>query len=131
MAAFEGAGTTVAFAGAPVGLTAEIIDIAGGEMTREVINVTTYADTGGEVFIPARNHDPGEYQCQILFDPSVDVSALMALPKAALTITHSDAGAAAWVVDAILANFGHVSPYQDRALATITFKLSGAIAVTP
>jgi len=101
-------------------------------LQRAAVPVTTYATTGGRQYEPGEVYEPGQLECELLFDPD-DTPSLLALGTSeTVTVTYTNAGASTWAANGFMTDFSIVGGDGDeRVRASCTIKLSGNITVTP
>lgn len=126
MAAVVGTGLAITFSS---GFLAEMYDFQHSGLERASIPSSTFATTGGMTFEAGKLYDPGEISGTIHHDPT-------ALPPIAdvaetVTVTYPDAGAATWAASGFMTAYEQTAELEDRIVANVTIKLSGAITVTP
>ncbi len=118
----NGTGITMAFQS---GLIAEILSVQRSGVARGSIPASHHGTVGGEVFIPAKNYDPGEIRVEFAFDPSQDYISIMQAAAESVVLTHPDPGAATETVSAFATGLEWGVPYEDRMTGTATLKASG------
>lgn len=126
----QGSGVAITF---DSGFLGAIKSLSWDGITREVIDVTTFATTGGKAFELSELYDAGEIEAEILFDPD-DVPKVMvsgAQASESATVTWSDSGGTTWAVGVLASAFSvSAGDAVDRVLASCTLKCTGAITVT-
>lgn len=122
MAAYDGSGTTITFGTS--GYSAALISIDGPGVSREAIDSTTMATTGGHDFIPADLYDGGEVE--LVFE--WDGSASPPIDDAAETLTIDWGGTGnSMSFSAFCTNFKPGASIGERMTASMTCKVTGVI----
>lgn len=129
--AFNGTGTTIAFAS---GFLAQILDINGPALGRIAINTShmlSATTTSGpyHTYIPGALVEGGELSIQIAYDPGATIPIASAAET--VTITWSDTGAATAAFSGFMTAFNIRTPLEGRATADVTIKVAGKITFTP
>lgn len=125
----QGTGITVTF---DTGYLGSIQSMSWSGITREVIEVTTFATAGGRSFELSDLYDAGEIECEILFDPSDAPKILSSAASETVTVTFSDSGTTAWAASGLMSGLTISAPEAaGRVMATATLKLSDEITITP
>ena len=121
-----GTGTTITFGTS--GFTAEVMSVAGNDMTREDIDVTHMGSTNYREFIPSKLVDGGTLELEISFDPDSQPP----ITGAAETITVNFPTPAGGTTPADLEFTGYVNSWsftaglEEKMEATITIKVDGS-----
>lgn len=127
MAADVGTGTTIGFG--TTGFTAEIMNVDGAAMTREVIDTSHMGSTTWRTFIPGDLSDPGEVTFEFNFDP--DEQPPINAPAETITITfpvpQGMAAGATLVGTGFISSWEFSDPFEDKMTGTATIKWSGAL----
>lgn len=129
--AITGQGTTLNHGG----LIADVVSISTPSVsvaTLDTTNITSIHRT----FI-AGTIDSGEMSVEIMYDPNSDAdietswdSNAVAAPTAATTtITFADSGNSTFIFQAILTGFEANVAIDEKVTATLTFKVTGSIAL--
>lgn len=124
----QGAGVSIAF---DSNFLATATSFSWEGLSREPIDVTTLATTGGKVYEPADIYDPGTFSAEILFDPD-DAPSIQALAATeTLTVTWTDSGGTTWACSAFMTEFSvNAADNEDRVRASVQGKFTGAITIT-
>lgn len=121
---FIGTGTTITWNGA----IAEVLDVTPPGMSRESVQSSHMGSTVAHTFLPTVLYDAGELSIEMAFLPSF-ASAFLATVGTAV-ITFPDSGATVWTFEAFATGYEPADPLEDRMTATLTLKVTGAIAIT-
>lgn len=123
-----GAGIIVTFSS---GFVAELLSVDGPNITRDAIDTTSSLDTW-KLMIPSAFTDPGEFTCEMNFDPD-DTPPIVDVAET-ITITYpiavGETAGATWSASGFMTSFSPSTPIEDRMTATATFQLSGVITFT-
>lgn len=111
--------------------TAEILSVTWSGISREAIETTYMGTTTARTFAAGELYDPGEVTFEVAFDPGASATLPVAAAAGTITVTHTDTGAATWAATGFATSMEWTVPLEDRSTASITYKLSGAITVTP
>ncbi|MBV7671372.1 outer capsid protein Hoc [Streptomyces halstedii] len=107
---------------------ADITNLSGPGLTRETLDVTSHGSPGGWMEFLGGLKDPGEVSADINYQPTLH-DLLVAdfddkVPRN-YQIVFPDEDATTWAFPAILTGFEPEAPYDDKAAASLTFKVSG------
>ena len=111
--------------------TAEILSASLSGLSREAIDTTHMGSTTARSFIPSELYDAGEITFEVAFEPGASATLPVSAAAGTITVTHTDTGAATWADSGFCTNMEWTVPLEDRATASITYKLTGAWTVTP
>jgi len=134
MAVDVGTGATFVFGTVAVAL--EITSIETSGVSREAIDVTTLATTGGRTFIPGDLYDPGEIALEGFLDPNLGDALITKIGavKETCTITFpipaGGASGATFVASGFLTEFDTSTPLEEEMTFSATIKLSDDITWT-
>lgn len=117
-----GTGLTVTFS---TGFLAEILNGKWTGYERKSIDTSHMGTTTAMTFTPGSLADPGQLECEILFDAGTKPPINSAAES--VTVTYSDAST--WAASGFMTNFDWESPLEDRMTATATIKFSGDVTV--
>ena len=117
-----GTGLTVTFS---TGFLAEILTGKWTGYERPVIETSHMGTTTAMTFIPGSLANPGQLECELLFDPSTKPPINSAAET--VTVTYSDAST--WAASRFMSEFEWESPLEDRQTANATIKFSGDVTV--
>jgi hypothetical protein len=110
------------------GFFAEIIDFNWTGMSRESVDTSNFASTGGRTFVPGTLYDGGEVQVEMIFDPETSPLVPLAAAAETVTVTFSDpAPASTMAADMFMTGFEIAGPLEDRMTATATLKVAGTV----
>lgn len=124
----QGTGISITF---DTGFLGSILSMSWTGISREVIEVTTFATAGGRSFELSDLYDAGEIECEILFNPADAPKVLSSAASETVTVTYSNSGATTWAASGLLRNIDVSAPEAiGRVLATATLKLTDEITVT-
>jgi hypothetical protein len=87
--------------------------------------------TTARTFLAGSLYDAGEVTFECALNPGASSTLPVASAAGTLTVTHKDTGAATWAATAFCTGFEWTTPLEERPTCSITYKLSGAITVTP
>lgn len=127
MAVTVGTGATLTFTGQTFNLTS--ISMTG--MSRDSIETSHLATTGGKTFIPGDLYDPGSIECEFIMDDApnaseADIEGFLGLTAAAFTVT-MDSGQGNWQGTAFCTDVNFTMPLEDLATGSLTLKITGDI----
>jgi hypothetical protein len=120
-----GTGTTIAFGTS--GFTAEVMSVAGNDITREDIEVTNMASTNYREFIPSKLVDAGSIEMEISFDPNSQPPIAGAAEVITITFPLPAGGAtpATLVFSGYVNSWSWTSTMEEKMEGTITIKIDG------
>lgn len=119
--------TGITLVGGTTGAIGEILSLDGPELTREAIESTHYGTTTARTFEPGTLYDPGEITGTL----QVDTSSLPDIAAVAETWTLTFPSGGTWAASGFMtAHQVTTSGIEDRAEASFTIRLSGAVTVT-
>jgi len=124
----EATGMTIAFQS---GILAEILDVQRTGRARTAIPTSHFGTVGAKTYMPAKNHDGGQWVVQIHADPLNDVQAAMVAAEETVTLVWPDAGATNEVAQGFLVGHDTGAPFEDRATETWTIQITGDTTITP
>ena len=128
MAAYVGTGLTVTGGS---DFNAEILSVSWSGLSRPAIDTTYMGTTTARTFLAGSLYDAGEVTFECALNPGASSTLPVASAAGTLTVTHKDTGAATWAATAFCTGFEWTTPLEERPTCSITYKLSGAITVTP
>ena len=111
--------------------TAEILSVSWSGLSREAIDTSYMGTTTARTFMAGELYDPGEVTFEVALDPGASATLPVSAAAGTITVTHTDTGAATWAATGFCTNMEWTVPMEDRPTASLTYKLSGAITVTP
>ena len=131
MPADVGTGTTIGFGTS--GFSAEILNVDGASMTREVIDTSHMGTTTWRTFIPGDLSDPGEVTFEFHFDPDAQPPINGAAEPITITfpLPAGQATPATLVGSGFISSWEFSDPFEDKMTANGTIKWSGALTWTP
>ena len=125
-------GATVSFGS--VFSSLKLASISHSGLSRNTVDASHLATSGGKEFLASSMYDPGELSCEVHFDPSLKTTIVGAMTNdgtaQALTITYPNGAAAAisaWSAYGYLTGFDITASKEELMTATATVKLSGSI----
>ena len=125
-----GTGASIAFGTS--NFTAEVMSINGNDISRPSIDSSHLGTTGARTFLPGDLVDNGSVELEINFDP--DEQPPIAGAAETITVTFPTPPGGSTPADAefsgFVTNWSWGVPLEDKMTATITLKISGAIAWT-
>ncbi|MFB7225240.1 phage tail tube protein [Streptomyces sp. NPDC056227] len=107
---------------------ADITNLSGPGLSRETIDVTSHGSPDGWMEFLGGLKDPGEVSVDINYQPALHDILVDDFDDAAprkYQIVFPDTPATTWAFSAILTGFEPESPYDDKAAASLTFKVTG------
>lgn len=120
-------GTGAALVFTTTSWTAEIVEMNLSGLTRESIDVSHLASTGGRVFIPGDLYDPGELE--VKFHYNNDSRPPFTGAKEIVQIKYPLAGtittASNTKIDMFVTEVGNTIPLEDKMEGTVKLKMSG------
>lgn len=123
----QGTGIGVTFAS---GFFGEITSLALDGISRQAIDITTFATTGGKDYAPSDLYDLGTISIEMLFAPGT-APPIIANTQETVTITWSDSSATTWAATAFMTNFApNASDAEDRVRASATIQFSGDLTIS-
>jgi hypothetical protein len=129
-----GTGATFAFGTTPIALTFTSIEASG--ISRESIDVSHLATTGGRTFLPGDLYDAGELKLEGLLDPNLGDALVTKIGavKETCTLTFplfpGDSGAATFAASGFLMDLEFGVPLEEEMTFAMTLKLSDEITFT-
>jgi hypothetical protein len=100
-------------------------------ITRQAVDVTTFATTGGKAYIESQLYDLGTLDIEMLLAPGTAPS-IVAGGSETCTVTWSDSGTATWAATAFMTNFAPgASDSEARTTASASLQFTGAVTITP
>lgn len=124
-----GTGATVAFA--TTSFAAQILDIAAPNESRPDVD-TTHLNSTARTSMPGDLVDPGTMTLEVAFNP--DSAVPINQPAENITITwdlrSGDSTASSWQFTGYVTESSPAVPLEERMTATITIRVTGAIAKT-
>lgn len=139
MAEYTGVGTVgtgTTFSMTDGNFAAEILSLSHGGITREAIDVTSFASdaAGAKEFVPGELYDPGELTLELIFDPTAaNVPPILTTPPTVndVVVTFPNPGTnGVWTTSGFMTSFEYNDPMEDKMTATATIKFTGAIVET-
>lgn len=107
---------------------ADVTNLSGPGLSRETLDVTSHGSPDAYMEFLGGLKDAGEVSADINYQPSVHDVLVADFDDPAprnYQIVFPDTGATTWTVKAILTGFEPEVPYDDKATASLTFKISG------
>ncbi|MFE3495258.1 phage tail tube protein [Streptomyces sp. NPDC059175] len=107
---------------------ADVTNLSGPGLSRETLDVTSHGSPDAYMEFLGGLKDAGEVSADINYQPAVHDVLVADFDDAAprnYQIVFPDTGATTWTVKAILTGFEPETPYDDKATASLTFKISG------
>ncbi|MFE0270809.1 phage tail tube protein [Streptomyces sp. NPDC058992] len=107
---------------------ADVTNLSGPGLSRETLDVTSHGSPDAYMEFLGGLKDPGEVSVDINYQPAVHdvlVADFDDPEPRNYQIVFPDTGATTWTVKAILTGFEPEVPYDDKATAALTFKISG------
>jgi len=123
--AFVGTGTTISFS---TGFFAEILSVSGPNATRVSIPTSHMGTSAAHTFVPGDLTDWGEMTVELAFDPSV--TPPIASAAESIVINFPDSDTSTWTFTGFMTGFSPSTPLEERATASCTIKVTGAVVVT-
>ena len=126
-----GSGATFVFGTTPVALDITGLDISGS--SRESIDITTLATTGGRTYIPGDLYDAGELSIEGLLDPNLGdalvtkIGAVTETGTITFPIPSGGAAGATFAASCFLTEFESSVGIDEEMTFSLTLKLTGAI----
>ncbi len=122
----QGAGISITFAS---GFFGTITSMSYSGITREAIDITTFAESGGKTYAPSDLYDLGELEIEMLFAPATSPHVLGSAAETC-TVTWSNSAGTTWAASAFMTNYAPAaSDSQDRVRASATLKFSGDLTI--
>ena len=123
----QGTGVSVTFAS---GFFGEVTSLSLGGITRQSVDITTFATTGGKEYEGSDLYDLGTLDIEMLFAPGT-TPPIIANTRETVTITWSDSSATTWAATAFMSNFAPTaSDAEDRVRASATLQFSGDVTIS-
>lgn len=107
---------------------ADITNLSGPGLSRETLDVTSHGSPDGWMEFLGGLKDPGEVSADINYQPTLHDLLVADFDDKAprnYQIVFPDEDATTWAFPAILTGFEPEAPYDDKAAASLTFKVSG------
>lgn len=107
---------------------ADITNLSGPSLSRNTVDVTSHGSPDAYMEFLGGLKDAGEVSVDINYQPSVHDVLVDDFDDTAprnYQIVFPDVGTTTWTIKAILTGFEPESPYDDKAAASLTFKISG------
>ena len=125
MPADVGTGVSIAFGTS--GFTAEILDINGTAIEREVIDSSHHGTSVWRTFIPGDLANPGESTFEFHFDPDEQPPVNAAAETITITFPLPTGGitAATFACSGFISSWEWNVPFEDKMTGTATIKWSG------
>jgi len=120
--ATDGHGTTLSFAGLPVG---NLISVQGVSMSNTALGTTNLA-SGTKTFIASVASDYGTLTCVVEFDGGDDIPLIGT--SGILAISYAASGTWTTNSNTIMTGWSTGAAIGERMTASITFKISGSIS---
>jgi len=109
------------------GFLAEIVDINPAELSRISIPTSHQGTTNDtHTFKPGKLSDPGEFSCDIAFDPETEPPINEAISE--IVVTFANSGVATMTFDGFMTTAAISAPLEDRMMLAVTIKITGPIA---
>lgn len=127
----QGAGVSITF---DSGYFAAMDEGSWSGISREIIENTTCATTGGRTYELSDQYDPGSIEIGFLLAPGTTPDVIDGGAAGNCTVTWTDSGAATWAASALFANLDiewASGANNGRVRGSATLKLTGNITVTP
>ena len=121
-----GTGSTIEFSTMLTTAVGEILSIGWSGIERAAIDISHMGTTGGRIFKPGDLYDPGEITAEMHMNSTN--APLITGAAAQITITFPDAHD--WTASAFMTGYEMSDPFEDKMLATATFKCTGSIDFT-
>jgi hypothetical protein len=122
----QGTGITITF---DTGFFGTITSMTMSGITRESIDVTTFATSGGKEFVPSDLYDMGSLDIEMLFAPATAPNVLGDAAESC-TVTWSDSGATTWAASAFMTNYApSATDAEGRNTASASLKFSGDLTI--
>ena len=114
---------------------AELLDVSGPNLSMDTVETTHAGSTDEYKTFIAGLKDAGEVTCDVAFEPShatQDESTGLVKKWNDRTLTNfqlafPDSGSTTWTFSAYVTGFQPSEPIQDRATASVTLKITGAL----
>ena len=107
---------------------ADITNLSGPGLTRETLDVTSHGSPNAYMEFLGGLKDPGEVTADVNYQPvnhDLLVEDFEDDEPRNYQMVFPDEDATTWSFPAILTGFEPETPYDDKAVATLTFKVSG------
>lgn len=100
-------------------------------ISREAIDMTTLATTGGRDYVPGDLYDLGQLEVEGLFDAETDIPIASAAETVTVTLPSTGAGnTSTWACSGFMTGFEWTAPLEGAQTYKATLKLSGDKTVT-
>lgn len=107
---------------------ADITNLSGPGLSRETLDVTSHGSPDGWMEFLGGLKDPGEVSADINYQPALHDTLVDDFDDVAprnYQIVFPDSPATTWAFGAIITGFEPEAPYDDKAAASLTFKVTG------
>lgn len=107
---------------------ADITNLSGPGLSRETLDVTSHGSPDAWMEFLGGLKDPGEVSADINYQPALHDTLVDDFDDTAprnYQIVFPDATSTTWSFGAIITGFEPESPYDDKAAASLTFKVTG------
>ncbi|WP_327268813.1 phage tail tube protein [Streptomyces sp. NBC_01218] len=107
---------------------ADVTNLSAPGLSRETIDVTSHGSPNGWMQFLGGLKDPGEVSADINYQPTLHDLLVEDFEDTAprnYKIVFPDEESTTWAFPAILTGFEPEAPYDDKASASLTFKVSG------
>jgi predicted secreted protein len=107
---------------------ADITNVSGPGLSRETLDVTSHGSPDGWMEFIGGLKDGGEVSADINYQPAMHDFLIEDFEDSAprnYQIVFPDDDQTTWTIKAILTGFEPEMPYDDKAAASLTFKVSG------
>ncbi|MEU3441812.1 phage tail tube protein [Streptomyces griseoincarnatus] len=112
---------------------ADVTSLNPPNISRETLDVTSHDSVNGYMEFLGSLKDPGEVSADVNYQPDKHDLLVSDFEDAAprnYQIVFPDADATTWEFPAILTGFEPETPYDDKATASLTWKVSGKPTIT-
>ncbi|MBJ6626061.1 phage tail tube protein [Streptomyces sp. I4(2020)] len=112
---------------------ADVTSLNPPNISRETLDVTSHDSVNGWMEFLGSLKDPGEVSADVNYQPSAHdllVSDFEDATPRNYQIVFPDADVTTWEFPAILTGFEPEAPYDDKATASLTWKVSGKPTIT-
>lgn len=123
-----GDGTTIAFGTSSFAAYVDSIRWSG--QSREMIDMSHIATTGGMPFSPSDMYDPGTLQLDLHHDPDITPPLVGALETITITFPNRGLTSATFACSGAVQSYEFTSAKRDKISASMTVKLSGSPTFT-
>lgn len=107
---------------------ADVTNLSGPGLSRETLDVTSHGSPDGWMEFLGGLKDPGEVTADINYQPALHDVLVDDFDDTAprnYQIVFPDTAATTWTFGALITGFEPESPYDDKAAASLTFKVTG------